>query len=339
MTIAGMMAIMRHRNIDVLYDDEIRRRCRRGRLDLSSSSSFQWSSSSSSSLSSFTSISPIAAGLDDHDDGDDEEDMNAEGRNRCTESDDDAMTISRDPPPPPPPPSMPLRSLGVDYGLVRTGIAVTSGGYSPRPLSILSGHDNATTLSRSIVDVLINEGATEIVLGLPLHKNGTDSEQSTLTRIFGMVLAMEVRKRCGRYDARVVLYDERYTSKEARSRMVADIMSRNGRIPSKDELSGTLDADSACLILEQYYRDGGWMDAEVLTLLDGSDEAMMCDVEYEKYMRDRERDRLRMLDERDRRMNARREMINRARSTEGEGGSGEDEGDGMKKKRKKKKKR
>eukprot|EP00956_Cyclotella_meneghiniana_P026326 scaffold56624_cov22-Cyclotella_meneghiniana.AAC.1 len=31
-----------------------------------------------------------------------------------------------------------LRSLGIDYGLVRTGIAVTTGGYRPRPLAILS---------------------------------------------------------------------------------------------------------------------------------------------------------------------------------------------------------
>jgi RNase H-fold protein (predicted Holliday junction resolvase) len=88
---------------------------------------------------------------------------------------------------------MPLRSIGVDYGLVRTGIAVTtSGGYSPRPLAILTGYvNNSASLSSRILDLALSERASDIVLGLPLHKNGTHSEQSNITRSFGRYLARE----------------------------------------------------------------------------------------------------------------------------------------------------
>ncbi|KAL3817383.1 hypothetical protein ACHAXA_005018 [Cyclostephanos tholiformis] len=247
---------------------------------------------------------------------------------------------------------MPHRSLGVDYGLVRTGIAVTSGGYSPRPISILSSSSspsspssspdhrraNATVeLSKSIVNLMISEMATEIVLGLPLHRDGTDSEQSELTRDFGRVLAMEVRRRRGR-ECRVVLYDERYTSREARSRMIAEAMARNDRIPTVHELRGCIDAYAACLILEQYYRDDGWANAEVLSLMDDSIEAISCDIEYAKYAEGAERERSRMMHERYKRVNARREMIDRDRASEGGMAMGDCRGGTRRRKKKKKKK-
>jgi len=238
---------------------------------------------------------------------------------------------------------MPLRSIGVDYGLVRTGIAVTtSGGYSPRPLAILTGYvNNSASLSSRILDLALSERASDIVLGLPLHKNGTHSEQSNITRSFGRYLARETRRRCGRCDVRVVLYDERYTSKEARSRIAAECMSRNGRVLSKDELSGTLDADAACIILEQYYRDGGWVHAEVVAVEDGSDEAEECDAAYATSVMMAERVRLEMKEERDRRSSVRREMIDRDRAAEKEEAAlaGEDEENGRSSKKKKKKKK
>ena len=245
---------------------------------------------------------------------------------------------------PPPPHPMPLRSIGVDYGLVRTGIAVTtSGGYSPRPLAILTGYANdSASLSSRILDLALSERASDIVLGLPLHKNGTASEQSDITRSFGRFLAGEARRRCGRRGARVVLYDERYTSKEARSRIAAECMSRkNGRVPSRDELSGTLDADAACIILEQYYRDGGWAHAEVVAVEDGSDEAEECDAAYAASAMVAERARLDKKEERERRSSVRREMIDRDRAAEKEEAAlaGEDDDNGRSSKTKKKKKK
>ena len=206
------------------------------------------------------------------------------------------------------PPSPPLRSIGVDYGLVRTGVAVTSGGYSPCPLAILSGYINGTDLSTRIVDIVASERATNVVLGLPLNKNGTASEQSELTRSFGIHLAMEMRKRCG-HTIKVVLWDERYTSKEARSRIAAEAMARYRRIPGKNELSGELDADCACIILENYYADEGWLYAEEIRLDEIS--IQECDIIYARNLELNDKIRLQRLEEQGRRRNARREMIDR----------------------------
>jgi putative Holliday junction resolvase len=231
-------------------------------------------------------------------------------------------------------PSPPLRSIGVDYGLVRTGIAVTSGGYSPCPLAILSGYNNGTDLSTRIVDIVVSERATNVVLGLPLNKNGTASEQSELTRSFGKHLAMEIRKRCG-HTTKVVLWDERYTSKEARSRIAAEAMARNRRIPGKNELSGELDADCACIILENYYADEGWLVAEEIRLDEITSQE--CDIIYTRNLELNEKIRLQRLEEHDRRRNARREMIDRDMAlTKGLGGVEEDASTKRKKKKKKK---
>ena len=146
-----------------------------------------------------------------------------------------------------------LRSIGVDYGTVRTGIAITNSGYSPRPLTIRK-ELNTTELSRAIVNYVLAEQATNIVLGLPLHKNGTASEQSSITRSFGQFLLQEVQQRFGS-SIDVMLWDERYTSKEAAARIAAEVMARNHRIPSASELSGEINADDACIILEDYYKD------------------------------------------------------------------------------------
>mmetsp|Transcript_27462 Transcript_27462/g.53161 ORF Transcript_27462/g.53161 Transcript_27462/m.53161 type:complete len:346 (+) Transcript_27462:97-1134(+) len=225
-----------------------------------------------------------------------------------------------------------LRSLGVDFGLVRTGIAISTGGYQPRPLTILSNL-NATQLSSKIVDFVIAEQATNIVLGLPLHKNGTISEQSTLTKEFGHILLQEVRKKCGRRVS-VTLWDERYTSKEAASRIAAEAMARNKRIPTASDLEAQLDADAACIILEHYYKDFG-KDAEEMVLGDRELEEK-CDILYKEHLKRLEEERREAMEMREKGRNARREMIARARALE-EQQSGTQIG-GKKKKKKKRKK-
>lgn len=119
---------------------------------------------------------------------------------------------------------------------------------------------------------------------------------------------MEIRKRCG-HATKVVLWDERYTSKEARSRIAAEAMARYCRIPGKNELSGELDADCACIILENYYADEGWLYAEEIRLDEIS--IQECDIIYARNLELNEKIRLQRLEEQGRRRNARREMIDR----------------------------
>eukprot|EP00980_Cylindrotheca_fusiformis_P003158 scaffold721_cov131-Cylindrotheca_fusiformis.AAC.48 len=139
-----------------------------------------------------------------------------------------------------------IKSVGVDYGLVRTGVATTIG-YDPKPLTILSDM-NSTEVSQEVVKICRAEQATRIVVGLPLHKNGTEANQTTITRVFAAELADHVIKNLGP-KVPVYLFDERYTSKEAAAR--AHSKDRNR------DLHGQLDADAACIILESYYSDNG----------------------------------------------------------------------------------
>mmetsp|Transcript_8631 Transcript_8631/g.19385 ORF Transcript_8631/g.19385 Transcript_8631/m.19385 type:complete len:303 (-) Transcript_8631:258-1166(-) len=227
-----------------------------------------------------------------------------------------------------------LRSIGVDYGLTRTGIAITTGGYRPRPLTILAGL-NTKELSNEIVNYLLAEQATNIVLGLPLHKNGTASEQSSITRSFGQLLLQEVRQRCGS-NIDIMLWDERYTSKEALARITAEAMARNHRIPSKSELSGEIDADAACIILEDFYKELG-EDSECI-MFENALVAEECGDIYRANMERQESLRVEQMEGRKRGRNARREMMERVRAEEEENGTA-DVTDGKKKKKKKKKKK
>jgi RNase H-fold protein (predicted Holliday junction resolvase) len=137
-----------------------------------------------------------------------------------------------------------LKSLGVDYGIVRTGIAVTVG-YNPKPLETIvvkpelqerkieddnkedkskidNNRDvtflgNKKYVSEQVVNVAQREQADQIIVGLPLHSNGTEAEQSFITRLFAAELVLHVLKGLGP-NVHVYLWDERYTSKEAAAR-------------------------------------------------------------------------------------------------------------------------
>ena len=156
--------------------------------------------------------------------------------------------------------------MGVDYGLVRTGLAV-SRGYSSMPLLILEG-TNATTVAASVVRSCRSEGVARVVVGLPLHKNGTIAEQTNLTLDFCQELARQVLIEFGPR-VPVLLWDERYTSKEAAARQNAP----------RSTLQGMLDAEAAGIIIENFYAEDG-EGAERVVLPD--DVAIPCLEEYEK---------------------------------------------------------
>jgi len=138
------------------------------------------------------------------------------------------------------------KSIGVDYGLVRTGLAVTVG-YEPRPLAIVSNLNN-TQLCQHIVQLAEREKAHQIIVGLPFHKNGTEAEQTMITREFASQLKCSVYAHFGPRMP-LFLWDERYSSKEAAARIRA--------MNPRANLYKELDADAACIILEYFYQDSG----------------------------------------------------------------------------------
>ena len=73
------------------------------------------------------------------------------------------------------------RTLGVDFGLRRVGVAVSSG-FAPLPISVLPcGGDTEEDFERvaSLVCAIASgEGATQVVLGMPYNRTGGEGEQA-----------------------------------------------------------------------------------------------------------------------------------------------------------------
>jgi putative Holliday junction resolvase len=220
-----------------------------------------------------------------------------------------------------------VKSIGVDYGLVRTGLAATCG-YEPEPIAIVSDLNN-TQLSQKIVKLAESEKASQIILGLPFHTNGTEAEQTIITREFARNLVCAVYAHFGPDKMPIYLWDERYTSKEAAARLRA----ANPRANTYKEL----DAEAACIILEYYYEDNG-IGAQRVELPDDKNimEALRQAWEMKK-----EEDRRRLKELREMRMNPhepRKAMIERARLLD-EKLARDNNRTSVKKKKKKKKKR
>lgn len=215
-----------------------------------------------------------------------------------------------------------VKSIGVDYGLVRTGVAATVG-YDPKPLAIISDL-NSTQACQQIIQIVQAERASRIILGLPVHKNGTEAEQTTLTRIFASELSQMVLQKLGP-KVPVYFWDERYTSKEAAARA-------HSRDPNR-ELWGQLDSEAACIILENYYLDNGLGAEQVPVPAEMLEHYTRLYEEHESQAGQRLQS---ILDEREEKIRRRKEVMERDRQLELEQSVN---GSSPSKKKKRKKKR
>jgi len=216
-----------------------------------------------------------------------------------------------------------VKSLGVDYGLVRTGLAVTVG-YEPKALAIIdtstlvvNNNSNTTTTTtmqqQFVCEQIIRYASTEnvqrIIVGLPLHKNGTVAEQTNLTLAFGRNLQRHVVSQFGR-TVPMVFFDERYTSKAAAARAQHNpAISSHTTADAAASLYGTLDADAACILLESYYSENGVGAHEYKLLTD--DEFAECLAVYKERQFVLQRNRQAVLEEREPKLRRRKESIAR----------------------------
>ena len=126
--------------------------------------------------------------------------------------------------------SVPVQVLGFDFGTKRVGVA--SGN---RMLGSATGLRTITELGDArfaAIGKLIEEWQPEaLVVGVPRHPDGQPHEMTQRALKF-------VGQLRGRFKLPVLEVDERYTSAEAQSQGARD-----------------LDAASAALILEQYFRE------------------------------------------------------------------------------------
>jgi len=130
------------------------------------------------------------------------------------------------------------RILALDYGKVRTGIAVTD-----QLQLIASGLTTIGTkdLLSFLVDYVKKEGVEIFVVGLPKQMDNTPSESEALIRPF-------LKKLSNKFPAiKIERQDERFTSK-----MAVQSMLDSGVKKKKRQNKALVDEISATLILQAY---------------------------------------------------------------------------------------
>ena len=101
-----------------------------------------------------------------------------------------------------------MKVLALDYGRARTGVAVSDPtGELARPLCVVERARSAGGLAR-LADIVAEEEAEVVVVGLPLTLKGERGKQARETEGFVEVLREVL-------DVPVETYDERFTSKLA----------------------------------------------------------------------------------------------------------------------------
>lgn len=130
------------------------------------------------------------------------------------------------------------RLLAIDFGRVRSGIAVTD------VLQIIA-NPLTTVPTNTLIDYLTNYCTTEtvdkIIVGQPKQMSGDDSDSMRyITPFVG-------RLRNALPHIPIVMYDERFTSVLAHKAMIAGGMKKSDR-----QNKANVDKIAACIILEDY---------------------------------------------------------------------------------------
>ena len=130
-----------------------------------------------------------------------------------------------------------LMVMAFDFGTRRIGVAVgntmTKVG---QPLKIIE-EPSEDVRFRAIQTLIKAWQPNQLVVGLPCHPDGTEHEISAKARRFGNQLH-------GRFQLPVEWVDERYTS---------------AVLEGDPNMRDNLDAQSAALILEQYFLEKNWI--------------------------------------------------------------------------------
>ena len=130
-----------------------------------------------------------------------------------------------------------MRILAIDYGEKRTGLAVTD------PLQIivspLTGLDTKN-LRTYLKQYLVNENVQTIILGLPLHADGTPTHLMESLNTLKTWIEKEL-------NIPVHWHEESFTSQKA-----AEIIRNSGAKQKKRRDKKLLDMVSAVVILQEY---------------------------------------------------------------------------------------
>jgi len=134
--------------------------------------------------------------------------------------------------------SIKIRILALDYGRRRMGVAITDPlritAQSLKPIHIKNQNEGVS----AVMNLIEEYGKMEIVLGLPLDKNGHEGEMAKEVKDFGKKL----NKAAG---VEVNYFDERFTSVQA-ERTLIEMGVKTGHNKSR------IDTMSAVFLLQTY---------------------------------------------------------------------------------------
>lgn len=134
--------------------------------------------------------------------------------------------------------SVRMRTLGIDLGKVRIGVAVSDpGGLIASPIDVIPAQGHKKDAA-AVAGLGVRLGAQEIVVGMPIRMDGTGGHAAESAGRF----MDELRKLV---DVEVVAWDERLTSAQANKLMISADASRRAR-------KGAVDSMAAAIMLQSY---------------------------------------------------------------------------------------
>lgn len=133
-----------------------------------------------------------------------------------------------------------MRKLGIDYGEVRVGIAITDGlNITVQGLETIQRNNSDKIVLRRLDEILAEYEIDTIVVGLPITLKGNKSERTIKTEEFIHKLKCKYNK------LQIETVDERLTTVEAHKTM-------NLLNIDKNKKKNMVDTISAVYILENY---------------------------------------------------------------------------------------
>lgn len=132
------------------------------------------------------------------------------------------------------------KAIGIDFGLKRTGIAITDESrIIASPLDVVE----SSKLMDYLIQLTSREKIELFVLGYPTRQDGSDSHITENVRI----LKMEIEKTFP--TIQVVFQDERFSSSESK-RVIHSVGNKK-----QQKNKGLVDKISAAIILQDYLRN------------------------------------------------------------------------------------
>ena len=139
------------------------------------------------------------------------------------------------------------RLLGIDLGERRIGVAVAdTDGSGARPLATLRRGRDPEADAAVIERVVADQGADELVVGLPLERSGDEGPQAQLARAWADLIGQ-------RLGMPVSLRDERLSSEDAERRLGPMKRGRGGGPPTaaqREVYRSRVDREAAAIILQ-----------------------------------------------------------------------------------------